>query len=114
MAPPSDSQAGYYKVGLKYEPQAMSGLSRDAFAAAVRAEGIALDPGFRALHKTHSSQRFRTTGNLPHATRADECVLTLHHPVLLGSEADWRQVVLAIERVSRHAEEIKHQGSHHA
>ena len=112
--PPSDSQAGYYKVGLQYEPDAFGGLSRDEFAAAVRAEGIALDPGFRALHRTHSSQRFRRAGDLPHATRADDGVLTLHHPVLLESEEEWEQVVEAINRVSRHAEQIKHQGSHHA
>jgi dTDP-4-amino-4,6-dideoxygalactose transaminase len=112
--PPSDSQAGYYKVGLQYKAEALGGLSREAFAAAVRAEGIALDAGFRALHKTHSSQRFRKAGDLPHATRADEGVLTLHHPVLLGNEQEWQQVVLAIERVSRHADQIRHHGSHHA
>ncbi len=103
---PSNSHAAYYKLGIQYDPAAFSGLTRDAFAAAVRAEGIALDAGFRALHKTHSSQRFRKAGDLPHATRADKTVLTLHHPVLLGTETDWREVVAAIERVSRHAERI--------
>src|SRR5437868_6762604 len=70
--PPSDSQPGYYKVGFQFEATEFGGLSREAFAAAVRAEGIALDAGFRALHKTHSSRRFRSSGELPHAARADE------------------------------------------
>lgn len=105
--PPSDSQPGYYKVGFQYDPAGFGGLSRDAFAAAVRAEGIALDPGFRALHKTHSSRRFRAAGDLPHATQADEGVLTLHHPVLLGSDVEWQQVAAAIARIQCHAAKIK-------
>jgi dTDP-4-amino-4,6-dideoxygalactose transaminase len=110
--PPSDSKPGYYKLGLQYDPAAFAGLSRDQFASAVRAEGIALDPGFRGLHKTHSSQRFRKAGDLTHATRADEGVLTLHHPILQGTESDLTQIVSAIERVSRHAEAIgQHQVS---
>src|SRR5262245_23085059 len=107
--PPSDSTPGYYKLGLQYDPAAFAGLSRDQFAAAVRAEGIALDPGFRGLHKTHSSQRYRKAGELTHATRADEGVLTLHHPVLQGSESHLTQIVAAIERVSRHADAIARQ-----
>ena len=103
---PSDSHAAYYKLGMQYDRAAFSGLTRDAFAAAVRAEGIAFDPGFRSLHKTHSSQRFRGAGELPHATRADECVLTLHHPVLLGTESDWNEIIAAVKRVSRHAARI--------
>jgi dTDP-4-amino-4,6-dideoxygalactose transaminase len=104
--PPSDSQPGYYKLGLRYDPAAFAGLPRDAFAAALRAEGIALDAGFRALHKTHSSQRFRRVGDLPQATRADASVLTLHHPVLLAGELALMQVVEAIDRIRHHAEAV--------
>jgi len=103
---PSDSQPGYYKVGLQYDPAAFGGLSRDRFAEAVRAEGIALDSGFRALHKTHSSRRFRAVGKLSQATQADERVLTLHHPVLLETERELGQIVNAIEKVRAHAAAI--------
>lgn len=99
----ANSQPGYYKFGLQYDPAAFDGLSRDHFAAAMRAEGIALDAGFRSLHLTHASSRFRPVGTLPHATAADARVLTLHHPVLLeGSEA-MRQIVDAAERIRRNA-----------
>jgi dTDP-4-amino-4,6-dideoxygalactose transaminase len=104
--PPSDSQPGYYKVGFRYDAAGFSGLSRDAFAAAVRAEGIALDSGLRALHKTHSSRRFRPAGDLPNATQADEGVLTLHHPVLLGTDVELQQIATAIAKVQRHEIEI--------
>lgn len=102
----SDSRPGYYKFGLQYEPPAFAGLSRDVFAAAIRAEGIALDPGFRALHKVHSARRFRAAGELTEASQADAGVLTLHHPVLLEDVDALREIVAAIERVRRFAEEI--------
>lgn len=106
---PGDSCPGYYKLGLQYDSRAFGGLSRDQFAAAVRAEGIALDPGFRALHKTHSSRRFRAAGDLPCATRADSSVLVLHHPVLLEEESALAQVVAAVDRVRQFAPEILEQ-----
>ena len=103
---PADSRPGFYKLGFQYDSAAFAGLSRDAFANAVRAEGVALDAGFRALHKTHSTRRFRSADHLANATRTDERMLTLHHPVLLGTEHDLQEVVVAIERVHRHAAAI--------
>jgi len=97
---------GYYKLGFQYDPQAFDGLSRDQFAEAMRAEGIAVDPGFRSLHTIHSQRRFRQVGDLSVATRADERVLTLHHPVLLGEPDQIEQIVTAIEKVRRHASQI--------
>lgn len=84
----SDSQPGYYKYGLWYEPEAWGGLSREEFCAAMRTEGFALDPGFRSLHLIHSRSRFRTVGELPHATRADGRIVVWHHPWLIVSGAE--------------------------
>jgi dTDP-4-amino-4,6-dideoxygalactose transaminase len=108
--PPSDSLPAFYKLGFQYDAAAFDGLSRDAFVAAVRAEGIALDAGFRALHKTHSTRRFRSSGGLGKADLIDERILTLHHPVLLGTERDLAEIVTAIEKVHRHAAAIKASG----
>jgi dTDP-4-amino-4,6-dideoxygalactose transaminase len=105
--PISDSRPAFYKLGFQYDEAAFAELSRDAFAAAVRAEGVALDTGFRALHKTHATRRFRAVGDLANASLIDETILTLHHPVLLGTEQDLEQVVSAIEKVHRHAAAIK-------
>jgi dTDP-4-amino-4,6-dideoxygalactose transaminase len=97
----------YFKLGLQYDAAAFNGLARDAFAAAMRAEGIAIDAGFRALHAIHSRRRFRVAGELPNAEDADRRVLTLHHPVLLGGEDDVRQFVTAVEKVRTFAAEIR-------
>ena len=44
-----EDEPGYYKVGFRYDASAF-GVSRERFVAALRAEGIAFDEGFRALH----------------------------------------------------------------
>lgn len=102
-----DSQPGYYKLGLQYDPHSFDGLSREGFAKAVRAEGIAIDAGFRSLHRSHSQRRFQAPGPLPHADEADEKVLVLHHPILLGATADLDQISVAIQRVQQHALSIR-------
>ncbi len=96
---PSDSQPGYYKFGLQYEPNDFGELPRELFARAVRAEGIAIDPGFRALHQIHSRRRFRAPAPLPQADAADRGILTLHHPVLLESADAIETIVRAVERI---------------
>ena len=88
------------------QPAASRGLSRDAFAKAVRAEGVAIDPGFRSLHKSHGRRRFRAVGDLAEADLADDNVLGMHHPVLLEPDEALAQVKAAIQRVTNHAEEI--------
>ena len=102
----TDSQPGYYKIGMQFDPQVW-GLSRDRFAQAMRAEGIALDAGFRGLHRIHSARRYRSAGELREADRADAQVLTLHHPILLTeSESDLRQLITAAMKIRDHAQEI--------
>lgn len=102
-ATPADSIPAFYKVGLDYDADAFAGLPRDRFAEALRAEGIAADPGFRALHLTHARRRFRAVDELPMATEVDARALTLHHPVLLGEETDIAQIAEAIDKLRRHA-----------
>ncbi len=101
-----DSQPGYYKLGLWYDPAAFGGLPRERFSEAMRAEGIALDPGFTALHKTHSSRRFRAVGELQHATDAHEQILTLHHPVLSGTADDVDEIMQAATKLQNHADQL--------
>lgn len=103
----TDSQPGYYKLGLQFETALWGGLSRDKFAQAMRAEGIALDAGFRSLHRIHSSRRFRTASLLHEADRADKQVLTLHHPILLTeSVVELQQIIVAAKKIRDHAEEL--------
>lgn len=109
LAPFAQPHAGcapaYYKLGLVYDAGAF-GLPRDLFVKAVRAEGVALDAGFRALHVGRSPARFRAPGPLPHAAAAHERCVILHHPVLGLSPADARQVAEALAKVYRDRDAI--------
>jgi perosamine synthetase len=96
----------FFKVGLQYDLPETTGLSRETFSKAMRAEGIAVDPGFRSLHRIHSRRRFRTVGELTHADMCDEHVLVLHHPVLLEDSAAIRQIREAARTVCEHASAI--------
>lgn len=92
--------AAYYKVGFRYDAEAF-GLSRDVFVRALRAEGVAFDAGFNALHVGRSPSRYRAATELPHAAAAHHGCVVLHHPVLSGTPADVEQVADALEKVHR-------------
>lgn len=99
----STDQMAFYKCGFQYIGES---VSRDRLCAAMRADGVALDPGFRALHRTHSRRRFRSEGELPQAGHADESCVMLHHPVLLEDERITERVATAISRVLNYATEV--------
>ena len=92
----------YYKLGFNFDADEY-GLSREIFIHALRSEGIPMDFGFRTLHLTHARKRFRSAGELPNAEHADECVVTLHHPILREGAED---VVNALRKIHSCREQI--------
>jgi perosamine synthetase len=96
----ADGEPCYYKVGFQFDAEGF-GLTRERFTAAVRAEGIALDSGFRAFHIGRSPDRFRRVGSLVEAERAHAGAVVLHHPILLGDDAAVSQVAEAMRKVHR-------------
>jgi perosamine synthetase len=101
----AEGSAAYYKVGLRYDESAF-GLPRERLVKAMRAEGVALDEGFRALHVGRAKSRFRAAGPLDEAERAHRGCVVLHHPVLLGGEPSLAQVAAALRRVHANAGRI--------
>jgi dTDP-4-amino-4,6-dideoxygalactose transaminase len=101
----ADTRPGYYKLGWQFDADRF-GLSRARFLAAVRAEGVALDEGFPALHVGRSPSRFRAAGALDEASRAHAGAVVLHHPVLLGTEPQLEEVAYAIHKVHAHSEPL--------
>jgi hypothetical protein len=97
----ADSQPAYYKLGWRFDAEEF-GLSRERFVAALRAEGIAFDEGFRGLHVGRSPSRFRRGGSLTEADRAHAGTIVLHHPVLLGTVAEVEEVARAVLKVWQH------------
>jgi dTDP-4-amino-4,6-dideoxygalactose transaminase len=101
-----ETQPGYYKLGLQLDERAF-GLDRDRFVAALRGEGIAMSAGFAAQHVGRSPKRYRKGSSLAESERAHSGTVILHHPVLLGSDEELRQVADAVHKVHAHAARLR-------
>ncbi|HUE75029.1 MAG TPA: aminotransferase class V-fold PLP-dependent enzyme [Pirellulaceae bacterium] len=103
--PRHDAVPAYYKLGMLYRPSCtaddreVAAQRRERFAAAVRAEGVALDEGFRGF-ALRSSSRCRLAGSLARSQSAAQGTLLLHHPVLLEGMEVLDRVAAAIRKVS--------------
>ena len=96
----------YYKLGFKFDEERF-GVNRARFVSALRAEGIAFDEGFRALHVGRSPRRWRAAGPLPQAERAHQATVVLHHPILLGTDDDMEQIATAITKIYACADRLQ-------
>lgn len=96
------AQPGYYKLGWQYDAAALHDLPRDDFLCAARAEGVALDAGFRGF-ALRTSRRCRVVSPLDNSRRAAAGICVLHHPVLLEPAATIDRVAEAIAKVLRAA-----------
>jgi perosamine synthetase len=101
----NSDQPAFYKV-----PWLLTGNSDDCsgnqferlrsqFTTAVRAEGVALDEGFRGFAR-RGQERCRIVGDLANARQAAASTVMLHHPVLLESDDTIHLVAQAINKVS--------------
>lgn len=104
--PPPASRPAYYKLGLWLDETAF-GLPRDLFVKALRAEGLAFDAGFRALHVGRAPARYRAAGPLTVAEAAGRTVVGLHHPVLGLGTAEVDQVAGALRKTYRNAGRLR-------
>ena len=103
----SDVTPDFYKLGFWYDSGSFEGLSREKFCAAMRAEGIPIDPGFHALHRIHAKRRFRASGELKHTDHAHDAIVVLHHPFLLRGTTAAEQFVQALDKIQQHATILK-------
>ena len=71
---------------------------REEFLAAVRAEGVAMDAGFRGFVR-RSERRCGRVGDLKHSRQAAGATVLLHHPVLLEPSEVMDRVAGAIRKV---------------
>ena len=92
----------FYKLGMWFNLSPECDISLDRFLAAVQAEGVALDRGFRGFTRRPAS-RCRKVGDLPHSQYAAQATLVLHHPVLREGEAAAEKVAAALARAARYA-----------
>ncbi len=88
----------YYKLPWLFE-DIKSGWPRGDFVNAIKAEGVAIDVGFRGFTR-RSNRRCRQVGALLHSRIASQQTVILHHPTLLQSEDYTDSVCRAIDKVT--------------
>lgn len=96
-------EPAYYKLGLRLDRTRLGDDARETLVAAARAEGLALDAGFRGF-TSRGKTRCRKVGDLPCSLRAAAETIVLHHPILLAENdaVDRAAAVLAdlLERLA--------------
>jgi perosamine synthetase len=93
-------EPAYYKLGL-FPPVVgqWDDVSREAIAAALRAEGVAIDEGFRSVPDLFAKSRYRAVGDLHASLFCGKRMLVLHHPVLSSGREELDLVVQALKKV---------------
>ncbi len=89
----------FYKLAWLLQTS-VPGPSREDLLAAIRAEGVAVDEGFRGF-ALRSGRRCRKVGALPHSQEAARGTVLLHHPILLSPTTEMNRIARAIGKVVR-------------
>jgi dTDP-4-amino-4,6-dideoxygalactose transaminase len=97
---PSFYKLGFLLTSAADEADAQCAATvRKRFIAAIQAEGVAIDEGFRGF-AGRTNTRCRTIGEVASARRAAAGTLLLHHPVLLESPATIERVAYALAKIA--------------
>ena len=114
----------YHLYMFRYDPSAFSGLPRDGFIEALRAEGVPCSAGYSPLNKdkfldhTFQSRAFRTIysekeikrwherNHTPENDRLCSEAVWFTQAMLLGSRSDMEQIAEAVRKIQRFGSEI--------
>ncbi len=107
---PPDSAASYFKLAWQIDTDQCR-FTREQFLAAMQAEGIAIDIGFRGFAR-RGPRRCRRVGDLQHAIRAADALVLLHHPILLESQSTIERVATAFRKVYQAFNESSEASNH--
>ncbi|MCL5671803.1 MAG: DegT/DnrJ/EryC1/StrS family aminotransferase, partial [Acidobacteria bacterium] len=119
---PRASRHPRYLITLRYHQEHLSGLPRDRAIAALQAEGIPAKPTYPyplyrnplfrkesdllARHQDwHAPQDYQNL-SLREAERVCRDGIWLNHQVLLGNEKDVDDILMAVEKLQRHASSL--------
>ena len=116
---PRASHNPHYLLTLRYHPEHFEGISRDRAVEALQAEGIPVkrtypyplyrnplfrkESGLLARYTDWRPSQDYATLNLPESERVCRDGIWLNHQVFLGDEKDVDDIILAVEKLQRHA-----------
>ncbi len=117
-------QAGYQFI-FKYDKEKMNGVHRDVFLRALAAEGVELDGDFYvpiyenplfnvtadewpAIRERYGDSVIGSKHDCPVSTKAAyEEAVWMHHPHLMGTQADLDDIIAALLKVRENLDELR-------
>lgn len=90
--------ASYYKLGWRYVTEMLRNTSIERFVAAIQAEGVPLNTGFRGFTR-RTQRRCRKVGQLEQSLIAANVTVILHHPILLEPLETMDLIAVALRKV---------------
>lgn len=123
---PKVTKGAFHLFPFRYHPAEFSGLSRDGFLSALRAEGVPCSGGYIPLNTqpfiqaafnsllfrhTYEAQdlevvRFHARNHCPESDQLCREAVWLTQNMLLGPKTDMEEIAVAIKRIHRNAGEI--------
>ncbi len=120
---PRVTRQAYYAMTLVYDPSVANGVERDAFRAALAAEGCPLGSTYGPVYRNPLLNLYDSTSpipfrdpakvqdyrnlSLPNTEKAvNETAVTLSQPHLLGTAAYLRQLLRAVSKVTDNLETV--------
>lgn len=97
-APPGTTRHTWHLAMLRYDAGAFGGRSKAAFLAAMAAEGVPLDAGYRSLSRM---PYVRPGGPCPVAEAAEDSVVWVRQPMLMAEGVAVAYIADAARRVGR-------------
>ncbi|MFG2007231.1 aminotransferase class I/II-fold pyridoxal phosphate-dependent enzyme [Spirillospora sp. NPDC048911] len=86
---------------VRYDPAAFGGRSKAGFIAAMAAEGIPLDAGYRSLSREAALRPYTGEVSCPVAEAAEDSVVWLRQNLLMAGDAALADIVSAAAKVRR-------------
>ncbi|HZX37110.1 MAG TPA: DegT/DnrJ/EryC1/StrS family aminotransferase [Streptomyces sp.] len=104
-APAGTTRHTWHLAPLRYDPRAFGGHPKGAFLAAMTAEGIPLEAGYRSLtHEASLAAYIARMSPCPVAEAAEDTVVWVRQPMLMADDAamaDIARAALLVQRAFR-------------
>ncbi|WP_406053525.1 DegT/DnrJ/EryC1/StrS family aminotransferase [Kribbella sp. NBC_00889] len=97
--PPGTTASSHHLGLVRYDPAAFGGHGKDDFLAAMAAEGVPLDAGYRSLSRESALQAYSDLQPCPVAEEAADTVVWIRQSLLMADEAELSDIVTAATKV---------------
>ncbi|MFG1817547.1 DegT/DnrJ/EryC1/StrS family aminotransferase [Kribbella sp. NPDC049174] len=99
--PAGTTRSSHHLALLRYDPHQYGGRSKADFIAAMTAEGIPLDSGYRSLSREDALRPYTDLKPCPVGEAAEDSVVWIRQSLLMAAEEDLADIVTAMVKVQQ-------------